>query len=85
MLFPKRPLLASTMLALLWRGWLLMTPNHKGRYYFAEWLEGYLLQNQEAIMVAEELVKDFVCRFGVPLIIHSDHLSLWYSRRCVDY
>ena len=30
------------------------------------------MPNQEATTVAELLVKQFICRFGVPLLIHSD-------------
>lgn len=30
------------------------------------------MPKQEAITVADVLVKEFVCRFGVPLFIHSD-------------
>ena len=40
--------------------------------YFTKWVEAYPLPNQEATTVAEALVKNFVCQFGVPLIIHSD-------------
>ena len=37
-----------------------------------KWVEAYPLPCQEAVVVAEALVNNFVCRFGVPLIIHSD-------------
>ena len=40
--------------------------------YFSKWPEAYALPNQEATTVAEVLVKELVCRFGVPLYIHSD-------------
>ncbi len=40
--------------------------------YFTKWPEAYPLPNQEATTVAEALVKEFVCRFGVPREIHSD-------------
>ncbi len=40
--------------------------------YFTKWVEAYPLPCQEAVVVAEALVNNFVCRFGVPLIIHSD-------------
>ena len=40
--------------------------------YFTKWPETYSLPNQEAITVAEVLVKEYICRFGVPLEIHSD-------------
>ncbi len=40
--------------------------------YFTRWPEAYPLPNQEASTVADVLVKEFVCRFGVPKEIHSD-------------
>ena len=40
--------------------------------YFTKWPEAYSLPNQEAITVAKVLVKEYICRFGVPLEIHSD-------------
>ena len=40
--------------------------------YFTKWVEVYALPNQEEVTVADVLVKEFVCRFGVPLFIHSD-------------
>ena len=40
--------------------------------YFTKWVEAYPMPNQEATTVAELLVREFVCRFGVPLLIHSD-------------
>jgi len=40
--------------------------------YFTKWVEAYPLPNQEAPTVAEVLVKEYVCRFGVPLLLHSD-------------
>ena len=40
--------------------------------YFTKWVEAYPLANQEAVTVAEVIVREFVSRFGVPLILHSD-------------
>ena len=40
--------------------------------YFTKWVEAYPMPNQEATTVAELLVKQFICRFGVPPLIHSD-------------
>ena len=40
--------------------------------YFTKWVEAYPLPNPEAVTVAGVLVKEFVCRFGTPQIIHSD-------------
>ena len=43
--------------------------------YFTKWTESYPIPNQEATTVAEKLVSEFICRFGVPL-------SLIHIRRC---
>ena len=40
--------------------------------YFTKLVEAYPLPNLEATTVAEVLVKEFVCRFGTPQILHSD-------------
>lgn len=40
--------------------------------YFTKWPEAYALPNQEATTVAEVLVREYVCRYGVPLELHSD-------------
>ncbi len=40
--------------------------------YFSKWVEAYPLPNQEAITIAEMLVKECICRCGVPLSLHSD-------------
>lgn len=40
--------------------------------YFSKWVEAYALPNQEAVTVAETLVKELFSRFGVPLELHSD-------------
>jgi hypothetical protein len=40
--------------------------------YFSKWAEAYALPNQEAATVADVLVKEWICRFGVPLELHSD-------------
>ena len=40
--------------------------------YFTKWVEVYPLPNQEAVTVAEVLVQQFVSRFGVPMVLHSD-------------
>ena len=34
--------------------------------YFTKWTESYPILNQEASTVAEKLVGEFICRFGVP-------------------
>ena len=40
--------------------------------YFTKWPEAFPIPNQEAVTVAEVLVKEYICRFGVPVEIHSD-------------
>ena len=40
--------------------------------YFSKWPEVYPLPNQEARTVAIVLVREFFCRFGIPMELHSD-------------
>lgn len=40
--------------------------------YFTKWPEVFAIPNQEATTVADKLVQEVFCRFGVPLEIHSD-------------
>ena len=40
--------------------------------YFTKWVEAYPLENQQAVTVAEVIVKELISRFGVPLQLHSD-------------
>jgi Mn-dependent DtxR family transcriptional regulator len=40
--------------------------------YFTKWPEVYAIPNQEASTVAETLVTNFFCRFGIPRELHSD-------------
>ena len=40
--------------------------------YFIKWVEAYPLVNQEAVTVSEILIPEFISRFEVPLILHSD-------------
>jgi hypothetical protein len=40
--------------------------------YCTKWPEAYALPNQEASTVAEALVTNFFCRFGIPRELHSD-------------
>ena len=48
--------------------------------YFAKWTESYVIPNQEAATVAEKLVSEFVCRFGVPHALHSDQGTNFESK-----
>jgi RNase H-like domain found in reverse transcriptase/Reverse transcriptase (RNA-dependent DNA polymerase)/Integrase zinc binding domain/Integrase core domain/gag-polyprotein putative aspartyl protease len=40
--------------------------------YFSKWPEAFAIPNQEAVTVAEVLVNNIFCRYGVPLELHSD-------------
>ena len=40
--------------------------------YFTKWPDVYAIPNQEASTVADVLVSNFFCRFGVPMELHSD-------------
>ena len=48
--------------------------------YFTKWTESYPIPNQEATTVAEKLVDDFICRFGVPRQLHSDQGTNFESK-----
>jgi transposase InsO family protein len=56
----------------------LPVTNHGNRYllvamdYFTKWPEAYAVPDQEAKTVATVLVREFICRFGTPLELHSD-------------
>ena len=40
--------------------------------YYTKWMETYAIPDQTAETVATKLFDEFVCRFGVPLELHSD-------------
>ena len=48
--------------------------------YFTKWTESYPIPNQEATTVAEKLVSEFICRFGVPRQLHSDQGTNFESK-----
>ena len=48
--------------------------------YFTRWTESYPIPNQEATTVAEKLVSEFICRFGVHRELHSDQETNFESR-----
>ena len=48
--------------------------------YFSKWTEAYAMPNQEATTVANIVVEEFICRFGVPRILHSDQGRNWESK-----
>lgn len=47
--------------------------------YFSKWAEAFPKPNQEDCTLADLLMKEVVCRFGVPLLIHSDQGSNFES------
>ena len=47
--------------------WILVVGD-----YFTKWTEAYPLVDTRAETVAETLVTEFICRFGVPAELHSD-------------
>lgn len=48
--------------------------------YFSKWMEAIPLPNQTAETVATAFVGEFVCRFGMPMELHSDRGSNFLSR-----
>ena len=40
--------------------------------HFTKWTVAYALKDHTAQTVAEILIEHFICRFGVPMQIHSD-------------
>jgi transposase InsO family protein len=48
--------------------------------YFTKWPEAYAIPNQEASTIAEVLVTNFFCRFGIPRELHSDQGRNFESR-----
>jgi transposase InsO family protein len=48
--------------------------------YFTKWPEVYAVPNQEATTIAEALVTNFFCRFGIPRELHSDQGRNFESR-----
>ena len=48
--------------------------------YFTKCVEAYPLPNQEAETVSEVLVKEWICRFGIPKFIHSDQGNNFESK-----
>ena len=47
--------------------------------YFTKWVEAYPMPNQETVTIANVLVNEFISRFGVPLLLHSDQGSQFES------
>jgi ferredoxin len=67
--------------------------NQENRYlvltmdYFTKWPKAYIITNQEASTVAEALVTNFFCHFGVLQVLHSDQgvtLGLTLCRICCN-
>jgi hypothetical protein len=47
--------------------------------YFTKWPEAYAIPNQEDSTVAEALVTNFLCHFGVPWDLQSDQVGHFKS------
>jgi hypothetical protein len=66
--------------------WTIQLSDQGNRYsliaidYFTKWPEAYSLPIQEASTVAEALVTNFFCRFGIPWKLHSDQSRNFESR-----
>ena len=52
--------------------------------YFTRWVEAYPIPDQEAHTIADVLTKQFICRFGVPLLIHTDQGRNFESKLMAD-
>ena len=48
--------------------------------YYTKFTEAYAIKDHTALTVADKLVTEFICRFGVPSIIHSDQGPEFESR-----
>ena len=40
--------------------------------YFSKWPEAYPLPNQETKTIADAVVQNWICRYGVPMEVHTD-------------
>ena len=47
--------------------------------YFTRFVEAYPLKDQTAQTVADKLVNEYICRYGIPSIIHSDRGKCFVS------
>ena len=47
--------------------------------YFTKWVEACPMPNQEIVTIANVLVNEFISRFGVQLLLHSDQRSQFES------
>ena len=52
--------------------------------YFTRFVEAYPLKYQTAQTVADKLVNEFICRYGIPSIIHSDRGKCFVSELFVE-
>ncbi|GBM31327.1 hypothetical protein AVEN_91316-1 [Araneus ventricosus] len=48
--------------------------------YFTKWPEAIPITDQEASTVAEELVRTWISRYDVPMILHSDQEIKWIRK-----
>ncbi|GBM38863.1 Retrovirus-related Pol polyprotein from transposon 412 [Araneus ventricosus] len=47
--------------------------------YFTNWTEAIAIPDQKASTVAEELVRAWISRYGVPMILHSEQSTIFNS------
>ena len=47
--------------------------------YFTRWTDAYAMKNIDAITVTDILVKEYICRFGIPRQIHTDQRKQFES------
>lgn len=52
--------------------------------YFTKWTDAYPLRNIEALIVAEVITEQFIAKWGVPEIIHSDQGRQYDNRLFKD-
>ena len=48
--------------------------------YFTRWMEAYAIHDQEAATIAQKLVDNVFCRFGIPEQLHSDQGKQFESK-----
>ena len=48
--------------------------------YFTKWVEAFPLSNMRIKTIAEVFVREIVCRYGVPLKVHTDQSRNYDSK-----
>ena len=52
--------------------------------YYTKWTESYPIPNQEVATIAERLVSEFICPFGIPRELHSDQGTNFESKALAE-